>query len=307
MSTGYAIGGLTIIEIRGADRNKIANNLCTQDLRTLTDGQTVETFVLDVKGRTISHGMVCGWKESLWFLSAPGQAERLVPHFDRYIIREDAVITDRSAEFAAVLFPDAAAASQVFPGFQSIASSHSCIEYSCDGESIRCLHAPWIGAGSMLVILPTLAASSGMSTRLQSLVSSDTSQRSQWELQRIQSFWPWVGVDCDDRNLPQELSIDKRTISFKKGCYLGQETVARLDALGQVQKKLVKLRIQGSDRLPLPYAVVVDGKEVGCISSMAPAPDGASFALGMLRRSHFEPGTEIVIDGRVVTVLGAAE
>ena len=304
MSTGYAIGGLTIIEIRGADRNKIANNLCTQDLRTLAEGQTAETFVLDVKGRTLSHGVVCGWKDSLWFVSAPGQAERLVPHFDRYIIREDAVIADRSAEFTAVLFSDATSATHILPGFSDPLPTHSSVEYTCEGTTIRCLHAPWIGAESLLAILPTPAASPSLSTGLQSLLSSDTAHRSGWELQRIEAFWPWAGIDFDDKNLPQELSIDKRTISFKKGCYLGQETVARLDALGQVQKRLVKLQIQGSDRLPLPYAMVLEGKEVGSITSMASMPEGDSMALGMLRRSHFQPGTEFMVDGRVATVMG---
>lgn len=307
MSTGYAIGGLTIIEIRGADRNKIANNLCTQDLRTLAEGQTAETFILDVKGRTLSHGVVCGWKDSLWFLSAPGQAERLVPHFDRYIIREDAVIADRSAEFTALLFPDANIASQTISDFPGSLTTHSCDEFSLEGATIRCLHASWIGEESLLAIVPIPISSPSLLKSLQSLVASDTAHRSDWELKRIEAFWPWVGIDCDDKNLPQELSIDRRTISFKKGCYLGQETVARLDALGQVQKKLVKLRIQGDGRLPLPYAVVFDGKEVGSITSMALTPEGDSMALGMLRRSHFQPGTKLMVDGRVATVLGIPE
>ena len=307
MSTGYAIGGLTIIEIRGADRNKIANNLCTQDLRTLADGQTAETFVLDVKGRTLSHGIVCGWKDSLWFLSAPGQAERLVPHFDRYIIREDAVIADRSAEFTAVLFSNATSASQILSGFPDSLAAHSCVEYTLECETIRCLYAPWIGAESLLAIVPTPVSMPILLNGSQSLVASDTTRRSDWELQRIEAFWPWVGIDCDDKNLPQELSIDRRTISFKKGCYLGQETVARLDALGQVQKKLVKLRIQGGDRLPLPYAIVLDGKEVGSITSMASTPMGDSMALGMLRRSHLQPGTEFMVDARAAKVVGMPE
>jgi len=307
MSDGYAIGGLTVIELCGADRGKIANNLCTQDLRTLAEGQTAETFVLDVKGRTLSHGIVCGWKDSLWFLSAPGQAERLVPHFDRYIIREDAVVVDRSAELTALLFPNTNSASEILPGVSDPMPAHSCIEFTWQGGAIRCVHAPWIGKESLLAIVPTSVVSTGGLPEMRALVPSDTSHRTDWELQRIEAFWPWVGIDFDDKNLPQELSIDRRAISFKKGCYLGQETVARLDALGQVQKKLVKLRIQGSDRLPLPFAIVLDGKEIGSITSMAPTLAGDSLALGMVRRSHFQSGTELVVDGRQATVLSIPE
>ena len=78
---------------------------------------------------------------------------------------------------------------------------------------------------------------------------------------RIEHGWPIYGLDFSDANLPQEIARDPYAISFTKGCYLGQETVARLDALGQVQKKMVLLQISGDtlpkskpDPLPLRHA-----------------------------------------------------
>ena len=101
---GLAIGTLTVIELTGADRNKILNNLCTQDLRNLQPGQVRETFLLDVKGRTLSHGIVVTLDSKTFFVSSPGQAAGLIAHIDRYIIREDATLRDASSDYQALLF-----------------------------------------------------------------------------------------------------------------------------------------------------------------------------------------------------------
>ena len=65
---------------------------------------------------------------------------------------------------------------------------------------------------------------------------------------RIEHQTPWFGMDASDANLPQELRRDEQAISFTKGCYLGQETVARIDALGHVNQHLVGLRLNAEAR-----------------------------------------------------------
>ncbi len=83
-----------------------------------------------------------------------------------------------------------------------------------------------------------------LASKTQVQLSQSNLSLSEWQTLRIRNRWPVLGADYDDRNLPQELDRDASAISFHKGCYLGQETVARLDALGQVQKKLVRLLIK---------------------------------------------------------------
>ena len=67
------------------------------------------------------------------------------------------------------------------------------------------------------------------------------------EVIRIESGTPRFGVDITDENLPQEVARDNRAISFTKGCYLGQETVARIDALGHVNRKLCGIRFERNE------------------------------------------------------------
>ena len=284
MARGFFIGELTILAITGTDRLKIANNLCTQDLKTLKPGQIAETFVTDVKGRTLSHGFALAREDALWFISSPGQGARLVPHFDRYIIREDAAVQDASGDWDAILFialEDAVA----------FGASHS--DWGCAIASV-----PWVSGGGLVLVPTERRDLLSSDLRDGAITMSDTRTRSGWERARIEAFWPWYGVDLDDRNLPQEAGIDARAISFKKGCYLGQETVARLDALGQVQKRLVRLTFERKPDVSLPYSIEVDGKEIGALTSIAEMEDGSGMGLAMIRRSHFASGTQVNIEGQ---------
>jgi folate-binding protein YgfZ len=129
---------------------------------------------------------------------------------------------------------------------------------------------------------------------------------SAWETLRIKNFWPWYGVDIDERNLPQEIGIDARAISFNKGCYLGQETVARLDALGQVQKKLalVELHTDSDWRFSEPTELMLSGKSIGTVSSASPSDATQNnrrlwIGLAMLRRGYMEPGSQFATDDGV--------
>jgi folate-binding protein YgfZ len=284
MAQGFLLGELTILAITGADRLKIANNLCTQDLKTLEPGQIAETFVTDVKGRTLSHGFALAREDAQWFVSSPGQGARLVPHFDRYIIREDAVVKDASGEWDAILF-------MALEDAVAFGASHS--DWGCVIASV-----PWVSGGGLVLVPTERRDLLSSDLRDGAITMSDTRTRSGWERARIEAFWPWYGIDLDDRNLPQEAGIDARAISFKKGCYLGQETVARLDALGQVQKRLVPLKFEKRPDVILPYSIEVDGKEIGTLTSLAETDDGGGIGLAIVRRSHFTIGTPIDIAGQ---------
>jgi folate-binding protein YgfZ len=315
MAQGFCIGNLTLVTLSGADRNKIANNLCTQDLRNLAAGEVVETFVTDAKGRTLCHGLMIGLTDRMMFVSAPGQAERLVPHFDRYIIREDVSVFDASNEWEAVLFLDLPSLRRALKNVGprdggeredgDAESRRAAWNVERQGVTVIALAVPWVTGGGGLVLIPKGALGDGpWQSLLDHTIPSDTQHREGWEMARIEAFWPWYSVDCDDRNLPQEIGIDNRAISFKKGCYLGQETVARLDAMGQVQKKLVQLRVEGTVPVVVPYAIELEGREVGVITSVAQVDEKNQLALAMVRRSHFAVGTEIAFDRHRAVVVG---
>jgi folate-binding protein YgfZ len=111
---------------------------------------------------------------------------------------------------------------------------------------------------------------------------------------RIEQGFPLFGRDISDQNLPQEVHRDALAISFVKGCYLGQETVARIDALGHVNKLLVGLRGHGPS-VPEPGSeIFADGQPVGRVTSATYSPKlGAPLVLGYVKRGKESLGTRL--------------
>jgi folate-binding protein YgfZ len=115
-----------------------------------------------------------------------------------------------------------------------------------------------------------------------------------WEIARIESGRPQWGADMDDSTLPQEANLDELgAISYTKGCYIGQETVARVHFRGHVNRTIRRLRFV-TRPAPLKGAELVDetGKVIGDIRSVALSPRYGGVALGMVRR-EVQPGTTL--------------
>ncbi|MCA1725333.1 MAG: folate-binding protein, partial [Thermomicrobia bacterium] len=131
-----------------------------------------------------------------------------------------------------------------------------------------------------------------------------------YDIARIESGRPEWGIDIDETTIPQEANFDElHAISYTKGCYTGQETVARVHFRGHVNRHLRALRFNGA--LPPARAALVDGtaKQVGDVRSIALSPRLGPIGVGMVRR-EVEPGSSIVAqwDGGEVaaTVLAVA-
>ena len=113
-----------------------------------------------------------------------------------------------------------------------------------------------------------------------------------FEVLRIEAGTPVFGKDITEKNLPQEIGRDARAINFVKGCYLGQETVARLDALGHVNQILRGLVFEPGALARSPVHLESEGKNVGVASSCAFSPvRNAPVALVIVRTSQMAPGT----------------
>ena len=120
---------------------------------------------------------------------------------------------------------------------------------------------------------------------------------SEFEALRIEAGRPAFGKDVTEKNLPQEFGRDDRAISFVKGCYLGQETVARLDAMGHVNQVLKGLALEPAGACPARWA----SRPTASGSVLSPRPPslrrGHPVALAMIRTSHAAAGTVLQLRG----------
>ena len=263
-------GRLSVVRVTGDDAARIVNNLTTADIARLNIGDAAETFVTEVRGRTLGHVTLSIDDGGLWMIGPPGQSEAIVGHIDRYTIREDCTAKIQDERIAMIAPPSSAGTSPTME--QSAWTIQTSIQTS--------IQTTWLGSRTVVTLID--AAEGLLPPDIRSIDGADFHDA------RIHAGFPWWGVDFTDKNLPQEVNRDHLAISFTKGCYLGQETVARLDALGQVQKKLVRLSIQSGEIQP-GDKLVQDDKPVARITSVT---SDQKFAFAMVRRAWFDPGTE---------------
>lgn len=297
------LSGRTQIELTGEDRASFLHNLSTNEIRKLAVGRGCEAFLCNAQGHTLAHAFVFCLPDSLVLDTVPSQGERLLAHLDRYLIREKVELHDRSGEWGELLLagPEAQRVLQAL-GIQTIPSERlSGGEVELDGRTVSLWRVvDFIGpAGVLLTCRQDDLAP--LWERLRDAGARPCGQQAA-EAARIEAGFPEYGVDINDRNLPQEVARDSLAISFVKGCYIGQETVARIDALGHVNKTLVGVRFAGSDLPPRDTRLSADGNEVGKVTSAAFSPRlDAPLALAYVRRGHNAPGT------RLDSPLGEAE
>jgi folate-binding protein YgfZ len=116
------------------------------------------------------------------------------------------------------------------------------------------------------------------------------------EIARIEAGSPRFGADMDESNIPLECGIEARAVSYKKGCYIGQEVINRIHSIGHVNKEIHRLRL-ADDLKKLPMKgdkLFHDDKEVGYVTSAVKSPAlNATIALGYVRREASSPGSEL--------------
>jgi folate-binding protein YgfZ len=296
----FDAGDRTLLELSGSDRVRFLQNFCTNDIKRLKTGASCEAFVPNVKGRVCGHVFVDATESSLWIDADPAQAERLIPHLERYLINEDVQIVDRTADWGElfVVGPEAAERLRALgldvAGLEHL--EHRTLEFGGAVHVRRFDVEPHRGI-AICVSRDRLADVWGQLCR----AGVRPAGSEVWTALRIEAGLPVYGVDISDENLAQEVGRTKMAISFTKGCYLGQEPIARIDALGHVNRELRSLRISGEFVPPTGSRVLADAAgatHVGTISS-----SGFSFgsnspvALAVLRSNVTASGSQVFVDG----------
>jgi folate-binding protein YgfZ len=292
-----ALDDRTQIELSGADRATFLHNLCTHDIRGLTVGAGCEAFLTSVQGKTLAHVLVFAGPETLVIDTVGGQGEAILQHLDHYLVSEQVVLVDRSADWSEWLLAGPGAepllARLCDAALPTAPMSHA--EVQVAGRRAWPRRVEMTPAGGFLIN----ALREDAAAIRAALVEAGAAECSPeaFEPARIEQGFPWFGKDISPANLPQEVGRDPLAISFVKGCYLGQETVARIDALGHVNKLLVGLRFAGSTVPELGSELRAGDKTVGQVTSAAYSPRlAAAVALAYVRTPSHAPGTQLSTD-----------
>ena len=256
-----------VIRIAGPDRLSWVHSLTTQALENLAPGTATEALILSPNGHIEHHLTLTDDGTHLWAHVEPGTAGALLEFLEsmRFMLRVDpADVTD---EFAVVTLmgPDAG------PALAESAAASFGLAYGMD------LVVPRDG-------LPAFA--SGLQARGAVLAGMWA-----FEALRIAARRPRLGLDTDQRTIPHEVGWIETAVHLGKGCYRGQETVARVHNLGHPPRRLVFLHLDGSeDRLPahgdpVSLAGTADGAVIGFVGSAARHYELGPIALALVKRT----------------------
>ena len=290
------------------DRERFLQGLTTCDVGAVGPGAGAYGFFCDVKGHILSDVVIRALKEHIWLELPSLTGELIEGHLQRYLVA-DRVTIERQTERAALLLAGQRAAS-VLEDLSDVSAlldarwGHSETEILGEPLAVALEHrfgvpaySLWFESDRATALTALLEEAFGDHDVVP--VSSEA-----LELTRVDAGWPRFGSDFDVDNLPQETGVEE-AVSFEKGCYLGQEVVARLHYRGQEARRVVALRGTPVSLPEVGSRVLLEGRETGRITSVARRPGGEEvFVLAMLQRRAFESGTEVELpDGQVLRVV----
>jgi tRNA-modifying protein YgfZ len=288
--------GRSRLEVAGPDRAKFLHNLVTSDVKRMAEGTGSEAFVTSPQGKTLAYVTILATDRAILLRTEPESLEGMLPHLRKYGVFDDVTIDDVSAAtFEYHLAGPSVAEALAGQGYDSLPDKPlGHVAVTMAGVEVRFIRESPTGRPGLTMVGPIEAAGS-----VKSLLANDGLSEvdgSDFEILRIEAGTPVSGRDVTPNHLPQEVGRDAQAINFVKGCYLGQETVARLDALGHVNKILKGLKVEGNVVPPPGASLMFEGKSVGTVTSSAWSPGWrAPVALAYVRLAQAEPGTRLAL------------
>ncbi|MEE8331689.1 MAG: glycine cleavage T C-terminal barrel domain-containing protein [Acidimicrobiia bacterium] len=250
---GSAIAEATheLLWVRGSDAVSYLDSLLSQDIAVMRPEQVARSLLLAPSGKLRALLWILRGESDVGVVADSGYGAQVAADLERFRLRVDATIED-----------------ELIPLFSVVGEATA--GWATDGERIM-IEAD-LGEVPRLLTneIPTEAA----------VLAPDRA-----EALRIEAGEPRMGIDVDESTIPQESGLVAAAVDFDKGCYLGQELVARIDSRGHVNRRLALVVVGGDSPLPVGATVVADGTEAGVVTSVARSPLlDTHVGMGLLRR-----------------------
>lgn len=296
------------VTVTGPDTLRFLQDLLSQDLAELGDGEGVHALLLQPQGKLdVDLRLLRITDEEFRLDCEVGMGERLAASLERYRIRVKVQIEDRTETEGCIMLrgPETIGRVETVLGVEAPPTQH---RHAVTDSGLRAVRANWSGPtetggstgvdllGSRAVVTAAWAALRESGVRRAGLDAYETA--------RIIAGIPRQGRDLDERVIPQEAFLDGDAVSFTKGCFIGQELVCRIDTRGHVNRYLRLLSMKSDNSIWTPSSVatvvgaqiVSNAKVVGEVTSVArlPTAPGNFAALGYARR-EVQPPSEVTI------------
>jgi folate-binding protein YgfZ len=299
------LGFRTLVRASGADRIAFLQGMLTGDMAALGPGQGCPALLLTIQGRVTGDVRVAVEEDGVLLDVDVRARAAFVEALEKLIIADDVELAEMTPPRALIGLegPRAASLLAATPAAELKPWGHT--EVVLDRVALRVQRASEVRGPGFVLHVPADQAATVWDA-LERAGARPCGMEA-LEGRRVEVGVPRVGLDMDGSTLALEVPVEE-AVSATKGCYLGQEVIARGTARGHVNRRLVGLRLEGP-AVPPRAALARDGKEVGYLTSVARAfGAGGLAALGFVRREHWAPGTELAVrHGHAVTIARVGE
>ena len=304
LAAGDAVVDLSdraVLTVTGEDRLTWLDSLTSQSIAKLAPGDSAETLLLDPTGRLEYDIRVLDDGVSTWLLLEASEAEGLHAWLSRMVFMLRVEVANRSADFATIgtlghprllaASPNGVALVWRDP-WVSVQSGGYQYSLSAEHPSLFWTYSEILVERSELAAAATLPVAGTLAL----------------EALRIAAWRPRLATEADDRTIPHELDWLRSAVHLTKGCYRGQETVAKVHNLGHPPRRLVLLHLDGSEGvLPKHGNVVLAGdSEVGHVTSAALHYELGPIALAVIKRST-DPDIDLIVQSDDIAIAAAQE
>ena len=313
----------SLVELTGDDRLDFLHRMLTQATQDLLPGQARRTFLLNGKGRIEADAIVLHEQDRTYLLVDVYQAPRLADRLEQYLFSEDVEIHNSGQDFFHIALHGPAATTLLRHVCGQMVADLGVMEHcrlTIADQACLCLRRDDTGSPGLHLLMPregALLVYQALFVALDGHTSDEPLQgRGQpigWQAYntaRIEAGNPLYQVDFGPNSLPHETNLLAEAVSFTKGCYLGQEIVARMQSLGHPKRVLVGIKMS-DDQLPIAASEVFQpdgdtlrpGPVVGAVTSstVSPMMGGVAIGYAMVKWGLHGMGTRLLVpaEGRL--------
>jgi glycine cleavage system T protein len=285
------------IEVSGAEAVQFLNGLITNDVKALEKGAWMRAAFPNVQGRLIAEARILKLEdESFLFDTEAATHERVLKTLERFTLAGDFRVKDVTADVALISVQGASASEIITAALTSAAPArvergrvHSA---EWNNQTLQVIRATWTAEDGFDLFINEAEAASLWDTLMSAgarVVGFDA-----LDILRIEAGVANYGLDMDETNVVLEAAPDD-AVSFTKGCYIGQEIIARIHWRGHVAKKLTGLSFEEQGETKRGDKIrTADGKEVGRLTSVTFSPVlNRLVALAYVKYDYLAPGTRV--------------
>jgi folate-binding protein YgfZ len=307
----FRLDDRALLAVRGADRVRWLDGMLTQDIAHLAAGADRSgcyALLLTPQGGILADFHVLHRGEELWLETAAAHASEIRARLLRYVVADDVTLADRSVDFARLGLEGARAEALLArvlgraPGLAPDCGN----EFECEGRRLFAAAFGWSGTRGYQLFAPAdgverLVAALHRHALPGELVLGDAGVL---EILRIEACIPRLHRELHERVLPPETGLMARAVSLSKGCYTGQEIVARLVSRGAERHRLVALRF-ASGPPGAGSEICTEGRRIGEVTSSCRSALAGPIGLGFVRKPWDAVGSALDVGGVAAQVVAA--